>query len=259
MSSTGGGTGGRAPLRAGSLTRMSILAGALVDLVLPRACVGCGEPGTALCSGCRGDEAPFLVLIDGTDDTVVAATRYGAGVRRAIIAYKERDRRDLARVLGAMLALAVNRLLADVGAGGANAILVAPPSSRAVVAARGGDHVLRVARAAVRSQRSSGRGPPLSIESGVVRTTRRVRDSAGLSIVERERNLRGSMAAVSPRDPGPRRAVVVVDDIVTTGATVRETTRALRVAGWPVLGAAVVAATPRRLTGDPLAGHGWPV
>jgi predicted amidophosphoribosyltransferase len=37
-----------------------------------------------------------------------------------------------------------------------------------------------------------------------------------------------------------------VDDIVTTGATLREAARALTSAGWQVSGAAVIAATQRR-------------
>jgi predicted amidophosphoribosyltransferase len=52
------------------------------------------------------------------------------------------------------------------------------------------------------------------------------------------------MAAL--RGPGASRpSAVIVDDIVTTGTTVREAARALSEAGWQVSGAAVVAATPR--------------
>jgi predicted amidophosphoribosyltransferase len=81
-----------------------------------------------------------------------------------------------------------------------------------------------------------------------------VQDSAGLRIDERRANLAGAMAArPAPNACGP---VVVVDDIVTTGATLAEAIRALRCAGWPVTGAAVVAATPRRRTADPLPAQG---
>ena len=60
-------------------------------------------------------------------------------------------------------------------------------------------------------------------------------------MAQRAANRRASMS-VRARAP---RTVLLVDDIITTGATLSEASRALQQAGHTVLGAAVVAATPR--------------
>jgi predicted amidophosphoribosyltransferase len=76
-----------------------------------------------------------------------------------------------------------------------------------------------------------------------LRLSREVADSAGLGAAERAANLAGAMSARRPARPG--QPVVLVDDIVTTGATAREACRALGAAGWTPVGFAAVAATPR--------------
>ncbi|WP_375494090.1 ComF family protein, partial [uncultured Jatrophihabitans sp.] len=131
-------------------------------------------------------------------------------------------------------------------------VLVPVPSSRRAAAARGGDHVVRLARRAAWQT-----GVPAMPSLALVRT---VADSAGLSAGERACNMH---AAMNARAAPPGCAAVVVDDIVTTGATLREACRALVAAGWPVLGAAVVAATPaprRRAVPDvETQDHGLPI
>ncbi len=234
---------------------LAVLA-ALLDLVLPRSCVGCGYPGVALCAAC-GPGEPVRRLLPG-GPPVLAAGEYDGALRRALLAYKERGRRDLADPLGRLLATAVReststaaaaaRATAGVWAGetsargsppvsrGAPPVLVCVPSDRARAAERGGDHVLRLARVAAR--RSGVRVAP-----GVLRQRRVVADSAGLGIRERAANLHDALTA----RPGGGRVALLVDDIVTTGATLGEAQRALQCAGWEVAGAVVVAATPRRV------------
>ncbi len=209
----------------------------ILDLVLPRACAGCGREwaAAALCPACLPG-GPLVPAAAGA----LAATAYEGAVRAALLRYKERGRRDLAPALAVPLARAVAGVLVQrpppVGA----AVLVPVPSARAAAAARGGDHVLRLARHAAREV-----GVPVATP---LRLTRAVLDSAGLAAAQRARERDGSMAA---RPPGPLRrgcpapVAVVVDDIVTTGATLREARRALGAAGWTVAGAAAVAATPR--------------
>jgi predicted amidophosphoribosyltransferase len=197
---------------------------AAVDLVLPAVCVGCGTPGPALCQQCVPICAPVSVRIAGRP--VYAAGWYDEALRTALLAYKERGRRDLEAPLGLRLAGAVR----SAARGDPHIKVVPVPSSPAAARARGGDHVRRLARHA--------EGQVVS----PLRLVRRVADSAGLRAGERSTNLAGAFAAAAPGFGRVR--AVIVDDIVTSGATLTEAFRALHAAGWEVVGAAVVAATP---------------
>lgn len=212
--------------RQGECVPLIELFAAVADLVLPRWCVGCGEPGPPLCPTC----CPRQVVRTSRDGLpVVAASAYEGPVRAAVVAYKERGRRDLARVLGSLLARAARELQLP-----ADAVLVPVPSSPEAIRTRGGDHMLRLARAA-------RLGRPVV---GALRLNRVVADSASLDSEGRRANLTGAMHAAPPPTDG--RSAVVLDDVVTTGATVAEARRALVSAGWQVHGAVVVAATPLR-------------
>lgn len=213
---------------------LSSFAEPLVDLVLPRRCVSCSSPGSALCRSCLGLGEPVLVRCGHL--LVVASTSYAGPVRGALLAYKERGRRDLAGALAPALALAVRGLLEASGVPAREAVLVCVPSSRRAVAERGGDHVARLAR---RATARSG----VRVTRGALHLRRTVRDSAGLTVDERARNLAGAMRAAAPVSPARR--AIIVDDIVTTGATMLEADRALRAAGWDVLGGASLAATQK--------------
>lgn len=196
--------------------------------------MGCGAPAVALCAGCRPSAPPFWVPHPTV--AVCAVAPYAGSFRTALLAYKERGRRDLAGVLGELLAQAVPAR--------PGLLLVPVPSTRAAIATRGGDHVRRLAG---RAARASG----ARVAAGALRFTRTVEDSAGLNVAERRRNLGHALTA----RPGPLgMSALLVDDIVTTGATLAEAHRALAAAGWPVAGAAVLAATPlhRAAPGAPI-------
>ncbi|MGN6607431.1 MAG: ComF family protein [Jatrophihabitans sp.] len=210
----------------------AVLLDTAIDLVLPRRCLGCERPGTPFCAACRPGAAGW---VDGPAVMPVAATaRYEGAVRSAVLAYKERGRRDLASVLGQLLALAVALLPVD-------AVVVPVPSSRRAAAARGGDHMVRLARRACAVPTSDGR----RVWTPALGLVRQVSDSAGLSASARASHLVGALRAHPPPEAGA--VAVVVDDVVTTGATLAEARRALLVAGWAVAGAATVAWTPRRV------------
>jgi predicted amidophosphoribosyltransferase len=202
---------------------------AVLDLALPRLCVGCRTPDRhALCPRCRPLAPPLVSASPGFP--VAAAGNYDGALRTALLAYKERGRRDLAAALGRVLADAVRAR--DPGP---DVALVPVPSSRRARRSRGGDHVLRLARVVTRTT-----GLPVRTPLHLVRT---VRDSAGLDATHRQTNLSGAMGATCT---GRFRRAIVLDDIATTGATLTEAARALADAGWHVAGAAVIAATAKR-------------
>ncbi len=206
----------------------------LVDLVLPSRCVCCGLAGPVWCPGCQPGSEPRPVAL-ACAPPVIAVGEYGGGLRSALLAYKERGQRALAAPLAAYLSDAVDAGCRELGGPGGLPVLVPVPSSRAAARQRGGDHLLRLlARAApqhglrvVTALRLVGRG----------------RDSAGLSAAQRAVNLADRMRAAPAAGGQP---VLIVDDIVTTGATLAEASRALQAAGWQVCGGAVIAATTLR-------------
>jgi predicted amidophosphoribosyltransferase len=176
-----------------------------------------------------------------------AAGVYGGPLRALVIAHKERRAFALARPLGHVLAGVVADLLLAVAPPGeqpCEVALVPVPSRRTVVRARGHDPLLRLTRHAAARLRRNGHRAAVH---RLLRPARAVRDQAGLDAEDRAANLAGSLRAAAAR-PGrrPRPGLVVVDDVITTGATAREAQRALEAAGHTVVGIATVAATRRR-------------
>lgn len=237
------------PLRRPTLADMAT---SLLDLLLPRTCVGCGQVTGSLCSRCLHStgrprwHAPRPAPPDLP--SVSAAGLYTGALRRAVLAYKERGRRDLALALGVVLAGAVSHL----GVRAGPIWLVPVPSSRRAARTRGGDHVRRLTQVAVcrltRQGVAVALAPILSVQG-------RPRDSAGLSASERAVNLSGAFALSQRSRPPPGSTLVLVDDVVTTGATLSEAARILRSSGFVVRDAAVVAATVRRRDTDRHAPH----
>ncbi|MBC3193738.1 ComF family protein [Pseudonocardia sp. C8] len=195
---------------------------ALLDLLLPRTCGGCGAGppgGGGWCPACAEDTAgPFAVRVPGAG-RVVAAGRYRGPLRRAVLAYKERGRRDLAPDLAALLVPAVAAVL-PAGSDPGGVRLVPAPSRPCAARARGGDHVLRLCRAL--ETRLAAAGLPARTVVALA-LDRRARDSVGLGAAARAANLAAALRTTAPAGrAGPgREPVLLVDDVVTTGATLR--------------------------------------
>ncbi len=227
----------------------------LAGLVLSVDCAGCGAARVLLCAGCRealggagAVRARPSPRLEGLP-VVYAAAQYEGPVRAVLLAHKERGALPLAGALGGALAVSVLAALAGEDGGGPaqdgrEVALVPVPSARRQVRARGHDPARRIALAAAGRLRRAG--VPARV-APVLRLRRAVADQAGLGARQRRENLAGALEVC----PGGARltdgaGLVLVDDLITTGATLAEAARAVRAGGLgegAASRAAVVAAT----------------
>lgn len=228
--------------------RIPTLPKALLDLILPTECGGCAVPGTQWCARCAEELADDPVRLRPRIDPGVpvwALGRYSGPRRRAVIAAKERGRRDLATPLGVAVAAALRRLRqwGELAPFGLDQLVLVPAPTRASAARRrGGDPVTRIATAAVGADRVCR----------ALAMTEAVRDSVGLSADQRQANLVGrvrltrsgcGLARYLEAESAvcERNSVILIDDVSTTGATATESIRVLSGVRIPVSAVIVVA------------------
>lgn len=210
---------------------------ALLDalaLVLPVECAGCGAPDRGLCAACATALAPAVerrVLADGTP--VWSGLVYAGVVRDVVLSLKGHQRTDAAGSLAPALAAAIIAAAEAVEPGAGAVQVVAVPGTRRAYRARGYEPVRLLLRCAgVRERRVFRAARPHAVQKG-------------LGVEGRKANLAGAFRLRRGGRVVRGRRVVVVDDVVTSGATLLEAMAELRTAGADVIGAATLAATPR--------------
>ncbi|MBN9178493.1 MAG: ComF family protein [Microbacterium sp.] len=222
------------PTDVASLAHASL--SAALSLVFPTWCAGCDAPDTPLCAACRATLAPRVLTRSADGLRVSSGLAFEGVAARILRAAKEDGRTGLLRALAPALGAAVEAALAAASAG--PVVLVPVPTSPGAMRRRGYRVVETIARRAHLPLRRL-----LVVGAGAA-------DQRRLGRAERADNVAGAMRARvaeamhTPAAAGLR--VIVIDDVVTTGATLGEATRALTAAGAHVLGAATVASTPRR-------------
>ena len=217
----------------------------LLDLVLPATCAGCDEPAAGpLCEPCR---AALAAVRPGRTRPVpeppglppaYALATYAGSLRRMLIQYKERNRHELTPVLGGLLARVVSAAVPGVAG---PVTLVPVPATAAAARRRFGDHIDRLAQDAAGVLRRRGVNAGVA---GLLRAAPKREDSVELSAADRALAARHAFA-VRDRRPVVRGAVILVDDIITTGSTLAASTARLAAAGVRVDRVAVLAATQR--------------
>lgn len=220
---------------------------AAADLIIGASCAGCGRPAITLCETCVALLTPRPhvswprptpgELLRPTTVTPVASGVHEGALRAALAQYKEEGQFGLLRMLGHFLATSV----CFAAPADQPMSLIPIPSTRATRLRRGQDTIGELARCSARALRAVG--VDCTVGDALVHA-RRVADQSGLTARERSSNMNGALELRSSAGLDGR-CIVVVDDILTTGATVAEATRVLTDAGFRPRAIAVIAATTR--------------
>lgn len=250
------GNGSISDVRRGRVTRLVRSIGAVaLDVAWPTRCVGCDAPGTLMCDGCRESlpwveqrlacpscGAPYGWLTctecerDWETRAVVCALSFEDAAARLITCYKDEHELRLAPVLSAALLTALDEA-SDWPARDGRARFSSRecdgvcfvPATPAAYSRRGFDHMEPIAAAVAAEY-----GLPLA--DVLVRSS--AQDQRRLGRRERIENLRGSVGVV---DDVSGMRLLLVDDVVTTGASVRVAARALLARGAASVTACAVA------------------
>ena len=204
----------------------------LNELIFPSRCISCGELGLSLCSLCRKGWSPHIYITNIGRDSITelkvfSSVIYSSIAQKIILGAKESHLKQCDQLISGALTHSLGKFLSHSSA----EYLVPIPSRKSAVRLRGRQFIAEIGE-----EGSQRYGIPLA---NPLRHRRKVRDQSGLHLEDRWNNLEG--AFVVEKEHGLRGRVLLIDDLVTTGATLCEAARALRYAGIEVVGAVTAA------------------
>ncbi|CAB4539077.1 unannotated protein [freshwater metagenome] len=209
----------------------------LAELIFPSRCIGCSQLGTSICSTCRKSWHPHIyvreLFVLGSSYPVVSAVQYSPIASRVLLSAKESN----ISAADILLTDAISHSLAYFQKHFGGDLLISIPSRRSATRKRGRNFLGEITEL-VASQSL------LKIEvhkEQLLKHSRRVRDQSALNSKQRLENLSGALEVPnkprSNKGDGNIGSLIIVDDLITTGATLAEAIRALRTAGFEVKGA----------------------
>ena len=194
----------------------------LSQLIFPTRFYGCNAIGLSICTLCRREWIPHYYKTQTSALSVHSALIYSPTASKIILAAKENGLQGADDLLIEAIIHVLNKARLDK----AYFTLVPVPSSRQSQRGRGRSFIVDLTKT-------------ISKHTGIavndcLQVSRRVSDQSGLTRVERISNMQGAFSL----RPGSilRGDAIVIDDVVTTGATLQEAARALNSQGFHAFG-----------------------
>lgn len=213
----------------------------LTSLLFPSRCFGCRKLGLPICSICRKlwNSHNYLTHLESRNKSrplsVFSSISYSPVAKNILLAAKENNHFAADELVKSAMKISIQKIFSNYQA----CAIVPVPSQRNSVRRRGRDFISELA---VDVAQDFG-----VAVLNILTHTRKIRDQSQLNFAGRRENLSMALSIKSQSHGnyyGER--VVVLDDLLTTGATLLEATRALRRAGFEVQAAATACVALRR-------------
>lgn len=201
----------------------------LKQLVFTPSCAVCKRLGVVFCESCIDKTRPFRARDLSELEACFSAGEYSGWLREVIIGYKNGDPKYI-ELLSTLLYKTSKKFQIN-----ENWTLIPIPSAQQKIRERGFDSMSRLCEGVVRQNNS------LKLDTSILYLKKMVIDQVGLSAVQRQENLNGAF--------GVRRTMfgkaIIVDDVVTTGATLNSAAKALKYAGAQQVVALTLCGSPK--------------
>lgn len=215
----------------------------LASFAFDESCLVCGEGEVEMCNVCRKSWSQKAAKIKGENFPIFSKVSYDDAAAKLVLFAKESGLSKAKALLANALADAILDLLTDLDLREGQVHLVPIPSSPLARTRRGEDFLYELAK--ITNKRLITIAPRFDFQvSRVLKLQKLTIDQSGLSERQRRVNLSGAFVADSKCRTSAQ--LLILDDVITTGSTLREAYRALKERNLTVLGAATACASQRR-------------
>ncbi|MDR0951140.1 MAG: hypothetical protein LBM13_05910 [Candidatus Ancillula sp.] len=197
----------------------------LLLLLVPLNCGGCGKNDVVFCQNCQEDLAkqihPQYINKEYKLGKVITGGKYEGVLRQVILNWKDHGRDDLDYLIDKI----INKILCnlDISYNSSNILIIPAPSSRISKTKRGKDQGVILGKKILNNIKSAHLYPILIQKS--------IKKQVNYSGLERQINKRDKIRIKTITKVYKNKKYILVDDIITTGATIRECQKALSSVG----------------------------
>jgi ComF family protein len=193
----------------------------LKELIYPNICLCCGKTGVKICHNCSKYWLANPNKSKVENKCLFFVTTYDETTSPIILAAKESGNREAIKLIARSIASSISFAISNLGI--AQPInLVTIPSQLSAIRRRGRDHIKDLVQEVIIQLNQQNID---AIYLPILKPIKKIKDQSDLNGLQRKENM--SQAFIVKSSPISQSAVILIDDLVTTGASIHEGVRAL--------------------------------